>query len=371
MSWTWSWRSAAVDGTLARLDPILIIKTGALGDVLRTTSILPGLRAAHPDARIEWVTAPAALDLVRPNGRVDGVHAVRPGSDEEVARLASELGGRHFAWVISLDDELPLCRLAAGLATDRLSGAWLDEDGARRYTADVAAWFDMGLLSVHGKERADRLKIENQRSHPAIYAEMLGIQAGEPELELPLECVERAAAFAGENELEARRPVVGLNTGSGGRWVSKQLPVERTVALARALHAELDGKVSFVLFGGPEEAERNAAIASALRAAGDALTLADAGTDNSLLDFAARVSLCDLLIASDSLALHIAIAQRVPVVAFFAPTSAAEIELYGRGEKVVSTAPDACSYRRDADNESLTPARLVAAAQRVLATTGC
>jgi heptosyltransferase-2 len=54
----------------------------------------------------------------------------------------------------------------------------------------------------------------------------------------------------------------------------------------------------------------------------------------------------------------------VRVVAFFAPTSAAEIELYGRGEKVQSTAPDACSYRPDADNATLTVERLAPAVLR-------
>ena len=53
-----------------------------------------------------------------------------------------------------------------------------------------------------------------------------------------------------------------------------------------------------------------------------------------------------------------AIALDVRVVAFFAPTSAAEIELYHLGEKVISTAPDYCSYRADADNSSITPERL-------------
>ena len=48
-------------------------------------------------------------------------------------------------------------------------------------------------------------------------------------------------------------------------------------------------------------------------------------------------------------------------------TSAAEIELHGRGEKVVSTAPDVCSYRPDADRSTLTPERLYAAVERVLA----
>ena len=57
----------------------------------------------------------------------------------------------------------------------------------------------------------------------------------------------------------------------------------------------------------------------------------------------------------------------VPLVSFFAPTSAAEIELYDLGEKVVSTASDACSYRPDADNRSITPERLADAALRELA----
>ena len=57
----------------------------------------------------------------------------------------------------------------------------------------------------------------------------------------------------------------------------------------------------------------------------------------------------------------------VRVVAFFAPTSAAEIDLFGRGEKVASTSPDYCSYRREADNSSITTARLLAAVERQLA----
>ena len=70
------------------------------------------------------------------------------------------------------------------------------------------------------------------------------------------------------------------------------------------------------------------------------------------------------------LALHVAVARGVRCVALFVPTSAAEIELYGLGEKVESTAPDACSYRFDADNSTLTPELLCAAVLRQLALVG-
>jgi heptosyltransferase II len=57
------------------------------------------------------------------------------------------------------------------------------------------------------------------------------------------------------------------------------------------------------------------------------------------------------------------------VLCFFAPTSGAEIELYGRGEKVLSTSADYCSYRRDADTGSLTVERLLEPALRLLGNT--
>jgi heptosyltransferase-2 len=346
---------------------LLIIKTGALGDVLRTTSILPGLAQRYPDARITWVTAPEALDLLRshpalraPSGEV---LALDPRSATELAAVTARLAGTQWERVISLDDEEPLCRLASSLPARSVSGAHLREDGARGYTPDVAPWFDMGLLSVHGKAVADRLKRENRRSHPQILAEMLGLAMGKPMLVLEAAQLRFAEGFARRTRLRERGAVVGLNTGAGGRWTSKALPVERTVESAVRIDRELDGRVSFVLFGGPEERERNARIAAEL--AGRA-RLIDAGVDNALLDFAALIGSCDVLITSDSLALHVALARDVRVVAFFAPTSAAEIELYGLGEKVVSTAPDYCSYRPDADTSTLTPERIAAAAVRQL-----
>ncbi len=351
---------------------VLVIKTGALGDVLRTTAILPGLAVKCDPLELVWLTARGAEPLVQHHRLVQRVVAVDLKSEASLAAATAELRRERFDWIISLDDEAPLCALATELAAHspgaRLSGAHFGADGARTYTADVAPWFDMGLLSKLGKERADRLKIVNQRTHPAIYAEMLGIEEGRPELPLDDAARAHAAAFALRHGLEGVR-AIGLNTGAGGRWTSKGLPVERVIALGAALDAELrrsDGAAPvFVVLGGPAEGERNAALLAGLAEVG--VRAVDGGTDNGLLEFAALLEQLDLLITSDSLALHLGVARDVPTVAFFAPTSAAEIELYGLGEKVASTAPDACSYRPDADNSTLTVERLAAAALRTLA----
>ncbi|NIW25078.1 MAG: hypothetical protein GWN29_11205, partial [Gammaproteobacteria bacterium] len=78
--------------------------------------------------------------------------------DEEAAKLA----GRRFDTVACLDDDVEACRIADHVNAGRRIGAYLD-DGAVRYGDTAAPWYDMGLVSRFGKERADELKRENTR----------------------------------------------------------------------------------------------------------------------------------------------------------------------------------------------------------------
>jgi len=352
---------------------VLVIKTGALGDVLRTTAILPGLASWAPGLELVWLTAQGAEPLVERHPQVARVVSVDPKDAASVEAAGAGLAAGPWDWILSLDDEEPLCRLASTLHAaspgSRLSGAYQGAEGRRSYTDDVAPWFDMGLLSRLGKAAADRLKIQNQRTHPALYASMLGLEEGRPSLPLTEAAEAHARTFRALHDFDSDTHAIGLNTGAGGRWTSKGLPVERVLRFAAELGEELHRargwRPVYVVLGGPAERERNVELLAGLAEQGTRAV--DGGVDNGLLEFAALLELLDLLVTSDSLALHLGAARDVPIVAFFAPTSAAEIELYGLGEKVASTAPDACSYRRDADNNTLTVERLVAAALRTLA----
>jgi heptosyltransferase-2 len=346
---------------------VLILKTAALGDVLRTTSILPGLAARYADLEITWVTAPEARELVQAHPLVQRVEVVRIEDVEQVRRLGERLGAEPWDRVLSFDDELPMCRLATAVGSRGLSGAFIGPDGRRAYTDDVDPWFGMGLLARDGREAADRRKRENTRSHAAIFADMLSIDLGRPELPLDAARIDSARFGLGLDEDPPHWPRIGLNTGAGSRWPTKAIPVERVVELVDLLHVRHDGEVVFVLFGGPDEINRNREILAGIERLRGDVRVVDAGVENAILDFAAQIDSCDLLITSDSLGMHVAIARAIPVVAFFAPTSAAEIELFDAGEKVVSTAPDYCSYRTDADNASISAERLADAALRVLA----
>src|SRR5512138_2487651 len=138
------------------------------------------------------------------------------------------------------------------------------------------------------------------------------------------------------------RPVVGLNTGAGLRWEHKKWTEDgfvELIALLRA-HGRGAGAPHVLLLGGPGEADRNRRI---LERAGSAAV--DAGTGHTLREFIAVVDLCDVVVTGDTMALHVAAALGKKVVALFGPTSAAEIELYGKGRKIVSGAPCAGCYR--------------------------
>jgi len=317
---------------------IALIKVGALGDVVRTTTLLPALRKRHPNMELTWITGKDAVSLLHGN--------------PDVARTvlfddSPDASWRHanYDWVICLDDDEALCKLASELRSSRLSGAYM-AGTERKYSDDLAAWFSMGLLrpaSQGGLKRANELKRENASTYGEIIYRGLGLPGpvARPFIEIP-----RAEREAAARWLEAQRfagPIVAMNTGAGARWRFKSWGEDQTADLAQQIVDRLSADV--VVLGGAAEKDRNERIVVAARRS----KVCAAPTNLSLLGFAAFVERCNLLISSDSLGLHLASALKKPTVAFFGPTSAAEIDLYGLGEKITTPLGCAVCYLRDCD----------------------
>ena len=149
--------------------------------------------------------------------------------------------------------------------------------------------------------------------------------------------------FASKNKIGKNELVIGINTGAGSRWQDKKLSVEETAELIDKLNNQIKNS-KIILFGGPEEKERNENIKKSVKT-----KIIDTGCNNSLMEFASLVNLCSILVTSDSLALHIGTALKKKIVAFFYPTSASEIELYGRGIKIIGKGKSYCSYQPRCD----------------------
>jgi heptosyltransferase-2 len=325
---------------------ILLIKLGAMGDVLRTTCLLPGLRKAYSPCHITWITAPESRDLLRFNPMIDCLRTV---TLEDV--LALDL--QEFDLVLNFDKDDEALALAQRVrAKERRGFAPHPNAGTLTVYNDASLYaLRLGL--------SDELKFrKNTKTYPEIVYEMAELPyAGESYvLGIDPEAHERAAArvrhwirSSAPSSPSTRSPssnqgvpwILGLNTGCGGRFATKQWTVEGFVGLARAV-LEKDPSALCLLFGGERERDFNAAILQ--RASHPRLI--DTGTQNPLTDFIALVEQCDALVSSDSLGMHIAIAMGKPVVALFGPTAHQEVDLFDRGEKIVTDFPCSPCYLR-------------------------
>ncbi|MCB9881678.1 MAG: glycosyltransferase family 9 protein [Planctomycetes bacterium] len=313
---------------------ITIVKLAATGDVLRTTAFLPGLRRKYPGAWIRWLTVGGAAPLFAGNPYVDelvvgdGIHL-----PARLAILPQDL-------VLCPDADAQTASLAASIPLrddGRRVGFGIDGDGNVVPLSEAAAhWFALGL--------SDAFKRANRETYQNLVGAVLELEA--PIEDRPVLVLDDREVANAKSWLDAARggsrgatsSLVGLVTGAGRRWPRKQWTLEGQIALAKDQLAK--GR-TVVLYGGPEESERH----DALRAALPNGAILDAGTSNSLRNFAARLSLADIVVTGDTMALHMATAFGQPVVALFGPTSSFEIELYGSGAKVFAEELDClCCY---------------------------
>ncbi len=317
---------------------ILIIKLGAMGDVLRTKAILPALKRRFPESWIVWITAPGSESLVR-DPMVDEIHALGPEG-----LLALE--GRPFHSVYCLDKDRHAMALSAKLDAGRRLGF------APTAYNTATVWNDASMYALR-LGLSDELKFfQNQKTVPQIVAEMCELDyQGEP-YGLQIGAAARfeaaqiwARLFAEHGGAQpAGAKVVGLNTGCGPVFATKAWPVERMADFVASEAAR--GDRVFVLLGGKrEEAIHRRLMEAAGPLAGSRVI--DAGTGNSLEVFFGLVERCDAVLSADSLGMHVAIALARPVVVWFGPTCHAEVDVFGRGEKIVTDFPCSPCYLKE------------------------
>jgi heptosyltransferase-2 len=337
---------------------VLIIKLGAMGDVLRTTPILSAVRAEWPDAHVTWVTRPESGDLLKNNPLIDRL--LTWGHEASLTLQAIE-----FDVVLNFEKEVAALALGETIRARELRGFRLTGAGTVGI-ADERAGHALRL----GLD--DELKFRgNTRVHQQITCEMVGLPwDGRLYLFEPdAASLVRRDALLDEHPALAEMTVVGLNTGCGSGFPTKQWSEENIDALIRLLCNRPSTAV--LLLGGEREAEMNRRISERFMD-----RLIDGGCDNSPDDFVGLLMACDAIVSADSLPMHLGIALGRRVVALFGPTSATEVEVGRLGEKIIAEIECSPCYLTVCDKTSdghplcmdQTGAELVAAAlERVLA----
>lgn len=299
---------------------ILIIKTAAMGDVLRTTSILRPLREKYPGAKITWLTGPKSAPLLEGNPGIDEVlifdHSAVPNL---LARL--------FDLVLSLDKSPAECGLATLVRAVEKRGMGLSECGTVVPVNPEADYcFSLGL--------SDELKFrENEKTHGEMILEVCGLASapGPPELFLGEEERAGAAAHVGLARSNPEPRCIGLVVGAGGAFANKAPSDQKWAEIIEELAGRLPKRDRIMILGGPEDHEKMEAVSGLARGRASVVP----PVKNVSL-YAGVMGYMDVVVCGDTLALHMAEALGKPVVALFGPTCHQEIGAFGPFRKIVS-----------------------------------
>ena len=306
---------------------ILIVKLGAMGDVLRTTFILEGLKELHPQSEISWIVSKNNSQVLKNNPLIDKIII----NDEKAPLFLCE---NFFDIVINLDlapESLALAKLSNSA---KIYGYTLDNSRTVLPSNDAAKeWLSMSAY--------DELKRKNTNTYQHWMSKITEIPKDNYEINVALDksSLRKSEKFLADTLKPNGKKIIGINPGAGKRWKLKKWTSSGFIETAK--HFSKKGHIVLLLGGYDDEQE----IENILRE--KIPNVFSAGTDNSVADFFAMINLCDIVLTGDTMALHAALGLRKNVVALFGPTSAAEIEMYLRGTKIYSDKKCLCCYRQD------------------------
>ena len=312
---------------------ILIVNLDFIGDVLMTTALLPAIKRKYPESTVQWITRKEALPVLEQNPYL---HRIWIWDDE--SRLILER--MRFETVLNADKNQNSSAFTLTVDAGEKLGFGLNENGAVIPLNPEAGYnYRMGL--------DDRLKFkENTRSGLDILAETWKLDYQEEEYVLQLTEQEKAFTKSYRKQIGAgpNDCVIGLNTGCSALYPLKKMTVDQHIELIRLLEERLPG-VRILLLGGRSETERNALINQG--AGGRAV---ETPTTEGLRRGILYENACDIVVTGDTLGMHIAIGLKKTVVAWFGLSCAAEIELFGRGRKIISELECAPCWKRSCDD---------------------
>lgn len=317
---------------------ILIIKLGAIGDVIRTTPLVTRYKHLYPAAKITWVTL--SPDIL-PAGRID-----------EILKFGHEaiLQVQNTDWdiAINLDKEKEAGALLKTVNAREKLG-YILKDGAIQPVNELA-WhkFETGLFDDKSKA--------NTKNYCTEIFELCGLEyQGEPYL------LDNHADKGFDWKLDRSKPIIGLNTGCGDRWTTRLWSIEKWIELSKQLKA---AGHNVLLLGGAQEHERNLKI----QEGSDALYLGHF----PLKQFINLIDQCDLVVTQVTMGMHLTLGLQKKIVLMNNIFNPNEFDLFSKGKILQPEKACKCFYRGTCTDgtscmETLDVATVKAAVDEVLA----
>ena len=283
---------------------ILLVRLGALGDVVHAIPVAAALRRAFPAARIDWLVSGkhrAILDLVPIIDRRLVIDGDDSAGGKTLFAAVRELRRSRYDVAIDLQGLMKSAALARSSGAEKVLGfaaSYLRERLARPFYTDV---YDPGCKGLYDPgETRHVVQINLGLLQP------LGIAVSAPEF--PIEHTDSAVAADVWQRAGGRYAL--LNPGA--HWPNKRWPPSRLGRVAAALQEQY-GLMSVALWG---HGERDLADDLVAHSGGAAFVSPQA----SISDLVALARGAAVMVSGDTGPAHIAAAVGTPIVGIFGPT---------------------------------------------------
>lgn len=295
---------------------ILIINLDAMGDVLMTTAQLASLKRKFPVSTIYWITLKIAAPLLYNNRYIDKVY-------EYNFETISILEQMEFDYVMNVDKSQRSGALANLVKAKIRLGFGIDKNG-KIVPYNKSAHYNY-LLGMD-----DHLKFKvNQRTGQDYLAETFELDYKRDDYVFAFykEELEFIENYKNEIGVKSGDKIIGFNTGCSNLYPNKKMTIEQHIELIKRFLKSKEYKI--VLLGGPEDEERNNTIYSEFKG-----KIINTPVNQGVRKGACYESVPQVIITGDSFGMHLAIALKKYVIAWFGLSCWTEIDLYGRGVKL-------------------------------------
>lgn len=318
----------------------LVVRLTALGDILHTVPAVAALRAAHRNARIDWVVERKWAPVLEGSHAINQVIPFDRRSAMGAMACVRQLRQNHYTCAIDFQGLYKSSLIAM------LSGA------PRRIG------FDRGWAREAGAAMFYTERVTPAGRHVAEFNYSLAERAGAsrpatPEYPLRVPAGGAASIRARLAELDIGEYIV---VGPGGSWRAKCWPAERYGEFCREF--EKRNRLRVVVVHGPGE---ESLAEQVCQAAAPAHPVKIRTTIEELMGLLAHAR---CMVAADSGPLHLAAALGTPVIGLYGPTDPARNGPFAPGAVTISEArPEEISYKR---RSTYSPAMLRISVEQVV-----
>jgi lipopolysaccharide heptosyltransferase II len=285
------------------LNKILLIRFSSMGDIVLSSPLIRALRTAYPVAQIDFILKREYAELLKYNPHLSSLIELRSDDPAELKGLRAGVHRERYDAIIDIHNSL--------------RSRYVRTFAGARYVKVVRKRVIERFFLVRFKSNFYRQAVPV----PERYLETVrkfGVRddGGGLEIFVPEEITQSVATLLGKYKLEKYSTILGM-APMAKHFTKRWLP-ERYVELGARLAREKGAKI--LILGSKAESDSCGDIAQMINARAGSNAAESLAGRITLLETAAVLDHCTLLISNDTGIMHLGAARKKAVVAIFGST---------------------------------------------------